>query len=69
MVDFILYVVLITLVIVETVFLYFTDIKAEYLERENWMFRQLLSEQAKLHEMSLDAYIAMLREAQQYIGR
>ena len=69
MVDLILYVALIALAIVEAVSLYLTDIKVEYLERENWMFRQLLSEQAKLHEMSLDAYIAMLREAQRYIGR
>ena len=34
----------------------------------NWMFRRLLSEQAKLHQMSLDAYIAMLREAQRHTG-
>ena len=41
----------------------------EHLVRENWMFWQLLSEQAKLHEMSLEAYLAMLWEAQRYIGR
>ena len=38
------------------------------LERENQMFRRLLSEQAALHEMSLNAYIAMLREAQRHMG-
>lgn len=68
MADLILYIALLALVIVEAISLYLADIKVEYLERENWMFRQLLSGQAKLHEMSLDAYIAMLREAQRYIG-
>lgn len=38
------------------------------LERENQMFRRLLSDQASLHEMSLNAYIAMLREAQRHMG-
>jgi hypothetical protein len=47
--------------------LYEREIKQ--LERENQMFRRLLSDQASLHEMSLNAYIAMLREAQQYVGR
>lgn len=47
--------------------LYEREIKQ--LERENQMFRQLLSDQASLHEMSLNAYIAMLRESQRYIGR
>lgn len=32
------------------------------------MLRLLLLEQAELHEMSLEAYIAMLREAQRHIG-
>ena len=39
-----------------------------YLDSENRMLRRLLSEQAKLHQMSLDAYIAMLREAQRHTG-
>lgn len=47
--------------------LYEREIKQ--LERENQMIWQLLSDQASLHEMSLNAYIAMLREAQRYIGR
>lgn len=47
--------------------LYEREIKQ--LERENQMFRRLLSDQASLHEMSLNAYIAMLREAQRYVGR
>lgn len=69
MVDLIFYLALLILCIAEAVLVYIMDVKMEYLVRENWMFRQLLSEQAKLHEMSLEAYIAMLREAQQYIGR
>lgn len=40
--------------------------KIRYLRRENQLLRRLFSEQAKLHEMSLDAYIAMLQEAQRY---
>ncbi len=69
MVDLIFYLALLILCIAEAVLVYIMDVKMEYLARENWMFRQLLSEQAKLHEMSLDAYLTMLREAQQYIGR
>ena len=38
------------------------------LERENQMFRRLLSDQASLHEMIMNAYIAMLREAQRHMG-
>lgn len=40
--------------------------KMRYLRRENQLLRRLFSEQAKLHEMSLDAYIAMLQEAQRH---
>lgn len=47
--------------------LYEREIKQ--LERENQMFRRLLSEQASLHEMSLNTYITMLREAQRHVGR
>lgn len=38
----------------------------QYLRRENRMLWRLLSDQARLREMSLDAYIAMLREAQRH---
>ena len=62
-------VALVTLIIVDTITLHIEDVKMEHLVRENWMFWQLLSEQAKLHEMSLEAYLAMLWEAQRYIGR
>lgn len=40
--------------------------KIRYLRRENQLLRRLFSEQAKLHEMSLDVYIAMLQEAQRH---
>lgn len=33
------------------------------LRRENRMLRRLFSEQAKLHQMSFDAYIAMLQKS------
>lgn len=49
-----------------TSFLY--ELELRYLKRENQMFRRLLSDQASLHEMSLNAYIAMLREAQRHMG-
>lgn len=47
--------------------LYERDIKQ--LERENRMFQQLLSDRANLQEMSLNAYIAMLREAQRHMDK
>lgn len=55
-------------VIVVAVFYFIADTRVKYLERENRMLWRLLSDQAKLHEMSLDAYIAMLREAQRHTG-
>lgn len=39
------------------------------LQRKNQMLRRLLMEQAELREMSLEAYTAMLREAQRHMGR
>lgn len=38
----------------------------QYLSSENQMLWQLLFEQAELHQMSLDAYVNMLREAQKH---
>ena len=58
--------IFLTIIITGVVVAFFYEQEARYLSRENWMFRRLLSEQAKLHEMSLDAYIAMLREAQRH---
>jgi len=54
----------ITWVIVKAVY----DREVQHLRRENRMLWRLLSDQARLHEMSLDAYIAMLREAQWHMG-
>ena len=68
MVDVIFYLVMPIFIIVEAVLLYLADIRVKYLERENRMIWRLLSDQARLHEMSLDAYIAMLREAQRHTG-
>lgn len=45
------------------------ELEIKYLDRENRMLRRLLSDQAKLHEMSLDAYIAMLQAASPRTGR
>lgn len=39
----------------------------EQLKRENQMYQRLLSDHANLHEISLNAYIAMLREAQRHM--
>lgn len=38
------------------------------LRRKNQILRRLLMEQAELREMSLEAYTAMLREAQRHMG-
>ncbi len=65
---FIFYLAIPIFAIVEAVFIGLSDTRVKYLERENRMLWRLLSDQAKLHEMSLDAYIAMLREAQQHTG-
>jgi len=40
-----------------------------HLRQENRMLRRLLSEQAQLHEMSFNAYIAMLQETQRHTRR
>lgn len=58
--------IFLTAVITGVVVAIFYEQEVRYLSRENWMFRRLLSEQAKLHQMSLDAYIAMLQEAQRH---
>ena len=60
--------IFLTIIITGVVVAFFYEQEVRYLSRENWMFRRLLSEQAKLHQMSLDAYIAMLREAQRHMG-
>lgn len=65
---FIFYLAIPLLVIVVGVCYLIADTRVKYLERENRMIWRLLSDQAKLHEMSLDAYIAMLREAQHHTG-
>ena len=44
------------------------DRKLWYLRRENRMLRRLLSEQARLNEMSFNAYINMLQEMQRHNG-
>lgn len=55
-----------SLIIVVGICYLIADTRVEYLERENRILRRLLSDQARLHKMSLDAYIAMLREAQRH---
>lgn len=65
---FIFYLVMPILVVVVGICYLIADTRVKYLERENRMLWRLLSDQAKLHEMSLDAYIAMLREAQRHTG-
>ncbi len=60
--------IFLTIIITGVVVAFFYEQEVRYLSRENWMFRRLLSEQAKLHQMSLDAYIAMLRETQRHTG-
>lgn len=66
---FIFYLAIPLLVIVVGVCYLIADTRVQYLERENRMLRRLLSDQAKLHEMSLDAYIAMLQAASPRTGR
>ena len=65
---FIFYLVMPILVVVVGICYLIADTRVKYLERENRMLRRLLSDQARLHEMSLDAYIAMLQEAQRHTG-
>lgn len=52
----------VTLIIASAIF----DQKLWRLRQENQILRRLLSEQADLHEMSFNAYIAMLQEMQQH---
>lgn len=56
--------VLITIVVTGLIVSKIYNQEIMYLRRENQILRRLFSEQAKLHQMSLDAYIAMLRGAQ-----
>ena len=60
-------IVAITTVVVGGIFLALYEV--QYLERENRMLWRLLSDQAKLHKMSLDAYIAMLQASSPHTGR
>lgn len=61
--------VLITAIVVGGILTVLHDMEVEYLTRENRMLWRLLSDQAKLHEMSLGAYIAMLQSASSRAGR
>ena len=62
-------IVAITTVVVGGIFLALSEVEFKYLERENRMLWRLLSDQAKLHKMSLDAYIAMLQASSPHTGR
>ena len=62
-------IVAITTVVVGGIFLALYEGEFKYLERENRMLWRLLSDQAKLHKMSLDAYIAMLQASSPHTGR
>lgn len=66
---FIFYLVMPILVVVVGICYLIADTRVKYLERENRMLWRLLSDQAKLHEMSLDAHIAMLQAASPRTGR
>ena len=58
-----------TAFIIGGIFVIMYEMEIKYLLRENRMLWRLLSEQAKLHEMSLDAYIAMLQASSPRTGR
>ena len=62
----VLLIVFLTTIIVVAIVAFAFEGEIRYLDRENRMLRRLLSDQAKLHKMSLDAYIAMVREAQKH---
>ena len=62
-------IVAITTVVVGGIVLALYEVEFKYLERENRMLWRLLSDQAKLHKMSLDAYIAMLQASSPHTGR
>ena len=62
-------IVAITTVVVGGIFLALYEVEFKYLERENRMLWRLLSDQAKLHKMSLDAYNAMLQASSPHTGR
>jgi hypothetical protein len=58
-----------TAFIIGGIFVIMYEMEIKYLLRENRMLWRLLSDQAKLHEMSLDAYIAMLQASSSPTGR
>lgn len=60
-------VVLLTFSLFELVIIMLYEREIEQLKRENQMFQRLVSDRANLNEMSLNAYIAMLREAQRHM--
>ena len=59
----------VTALVIGGIFVIMYEMEIKYLLRENRMLWRLLSEQAKLHEMSLDAYIAMLQASSPHTGR
>ncbi len=59
----------VTAFVIGGVFVIMYEMEIKYLLRENRMLWRLLSDQAKLHKMSLDAYIAMLQASSSPIGR
>lgn len=66
---FIFYLLIPILALIEVIYIFSEDMRVKYLERENRMLWRLLSDQAKLHEMSLDAYVAMLQASSSRTGR
>ncbi len=69
---FILDIIIIALLVAclfELVIIGLYDWELKQQERENKMYQRLLADQANLHEMSLNAYIAMLHEAQRHMNK
>lgn len=64
----VVFIVFITIVITGFVVGSFYSWLFQRLEDKYHMLRRLLLEQAELREMSFEAYIAMLREAQRHMG-
>jgi len=59
----------VTALVIGGIFVIMYEMEIKYLLRENRMLWRLLSDQAKLHKMSLDAYIAMLQASSPHTGR
>lgn len=59
-------IVVLTAIIVGAITTIIYNQEVWHLNQENRMLRHLLSEQAKLHQMSLNAYISMLQESQRH---